>query len=200
MSVYQVTWLQRWQSQECRNTFYYQTTVGEPSTGEWQDIADEIRADLVTYWDNMCDTTWLFYAIDYRRVDTPGLLSFRVIPTSGDLTGQDGGEPNPSQVALLVSNKGATTKPNRTRTYLCGMAGSQLGGSYWSSTILNNAEALIDVQSNLNSGGTNPLSRVSAQWNTAHTQVLVYNDMSGAASVASNIAATQRRRRIGVGI
>ena len=61
-------------------------------------------------------------------------------------------------------------------------------------------EVFVDLQSVLNSGGTNPLQRVAAQWNSSHTQVVASNNIAGQASSASQVPATQRRRRIGVGI
>lgn len=198
--TYQVTWKQRWHLQEVRNTFYYGTSVGHPSDSEWGDIADEIRADLSAQWRAHCVNDWEFYAIDARRVDLPGYLAREFIPTGGVLQGTSAVDSVPTQVACLARNKGTTTKPNRARVYLAGMDESKVVDSLFTSSLLQAAEALIDLQSNLNTGGTNPLFRVSAQWNTNHTQVLLDNDISGAATVASQVPATQRRRRIGVGI
>lgn len=200
MGTYQVTWLQRWLLQEIRNTFYYITTVGEPSDSEWQDVVDEIRADIVSTGVTNWSDDWEFYGIDRRRVDTAGLLSFREVPTSGSVAGTSAGDSVATQVALLISNKGTTTKPNRARTYLGGMIEGNTADSLWDSAILSAMEGLCDDQSALNSGGTNPLTRVAAQWNTSHTQVIATNDLSGAVSVGSQVPATQRRRRIGVGI
>lgn len=200
MGTYQVTWLQRWLLQEIRNTFYYVTSVGEPSDSEWQDIVDEIRADLVAAGAAKWTENFEWYGIDRRRVDTAGLLSFREVPTSGVFAGTVVTDDLPTQVAMLVSNKGTTTKPNRARSYLGGFSEDTVTDSLFGSSHRSDMEALIDLQSNLNGGGTNPLSRVAAQWNTSHTQVIATNDLSGSASVASIVPATQRRRRIGVGI
>lgn len=200
MSVYQVTHKQRFHAQEVRNIYYYVTTVGEPSTSEWQDIVDEIRADYVAELAVHLVNDWSFYGIEYRRVDTAGLLSFEALPTAGALAGSSAVDSTATQVALLVSVKGTTTKPNRARTYLCGFSEDALTDSQWTATPRGDAEAFVDLQSALNSGGTNPLQRVAAQWNTAHTAVLVTNNISGSSAQASPVAATQRRRRIGVGI
>lgn len=200
MGTYLVTWKQTLLGQEIRNTFYYVTTVGEPSDSEWQDVVDEIRTDLVAASDTRWSDQWLWYGIDRRRVDTAGLLTFSEVPTLGDFPGTDLVEPVPTQVCLLISNKGVTTKPNRARSYLGGFVNDVMTDSLWQSGIRIAMETLIDLQSDLNGAGTNPLQRVAAQWNTSHTVVLVTNDISGAASVASVVPATQRRRRIGVGI
>lgn len=198
--IYQVTWKMRWLNQECRNVFYYETQVGTPSTSEWQDIVDEIRGDLVSSWIGTATPDWSFYGIDYRRVDTPGLLSLSATPTAGALAGSAGADNVATQVSLLVSVKGTTTKPNRARTYLCGMSKSAMTDSQWGSSFTAAAETLIDLQSVLNAAGTNELQRVAAQWNTSHTQVVAWNNIAGSASIASAIPATQRSRRIGVGI
>lgn len=200
MGTYQVTWKWRWLLQECRNTFYYVTSVGEPSAAEWIDCVDEIRNDIDTEWKIYMSDDCVFWGMDYRRVDTAGLLSFEAIPTSGDLVGTSATDDLPTQIALLVSVKGTTVKPNRARTYLPGTTEGWLTDSLFGSTVQGAGEDLIGFQSNLNTGGTNPLSRVAAQWNSSHTQVIATNDLSGASPVASAVPATQRRRRIGRGI
>lgn len=200
MAIWQVTHKQRWLLQEVRNVFYYDTGVGDPSDSEWQDIADEIRADYSSELSGHLVDDWQFYGIDYRKVSVAGLLSFSKTPTAGAFVGTSTAQSTATQVALLISVKGTTTKPNRARTYLGGNPQTGLIGSIWSSAYLNNAEDFIDLQSVLNAGGTNPLTRVAAQWNTSHTMVIVFNNIAGASAVASQVPATQRRRRIGVGI
>jgi hypothetical protein len=200
MGVYQVTWLMTWLGQEVRNTFYYETTAGEPDDAEWQDICDEIRGDFVDVGAGSFVDSWAWYGIDRRRVDIAGLLSFREVPTAGTLVGTNGNDSVATQVALLISNKGTTVKPNRARSYMCGMTDTNLVDSLWLAPALADMEELIDLQSDQNAIGTNPLQRVAAQWNNGHTQVVDHNDLSGAPSVGSIVPATQRRRRIGVGI
>jgi hypothetical protein len=200
MGIYLVTHKATLIGQEIRNTFYYDTTVGEPSNAEWQDVADEIRADFVAQIAGVLSQDYSLHGIDRRRVDLAGLLSIPQTFTAGPMAGSVATDPTPTQIALLVSNKGVTTKPNRARTYLAGWTDASIQDSLFLATMTGPSEAFIDLQSNLNTGGINPLSRVAAQWNSSHTQVIVTNDLSGAASVASVVPATQRRRRIGVGI
>jgi hypothetical protein len=200
MGTYQVTWLQLWLQQEIRNTFYYVTTQGEPTNAEWVDCVDEIRADFGTVGITNWSENWQFYGINRRRVDSAGLLSFLEIPTSGALVGTGTSDDVATQVALLISNKGTTVKPNRARSYLGGFMAPQMAESVWGGGLLADMEELIDYQSDLNAGGTNPLQRVSAQWNSGHTMVVATNDLSGAVSVGSEVPATQRRRRLGRGI
>lgn len=200
MGTYMITHKARHHAQEIRNVFYYVTSVGEPSSAEFQDMADEIRADWIAEMQAYMSDAYTIYGIDYRRVDLAGLLSFSKTFTSGEATGSVAADSLPTQIAMLISNKGTTTRPNRARTYLSGWTENYTNDSIFTAAVLGAGEAFIDLQSNLNGGGTNPLSRVSAQWNTSHTQVIATNDLSGAASVASSVPATQRRRRIGVGI
>lgn len=200
MAIYQVTHKMRWLLQECRNIYYYETQVGNPSTAEWVDIVDEIRADIAAEIDNHLSEEWEFYALDYRIVDTAGLLTFEALPTSGLIAGTSVTDSLPTQVAMLVSVKGDTVKPNRTRTYFCGLTEASATDSLWLAAAMTAFEVFVDLQSVLNSGGTNPLQRVAAQWNSSHTQVVASNNIAGQASSASQVPATQRRRRIGVGI
>ena len=200
MGVYMVTHLQRWLAQEVRNVYYYETTVGEPSDSEWKDIVDEIRGDYVSELTGVLSDAWEFYGIERRRVDTAGLLSFLEVPTAGKFTGTATADSLATQIAMLLSVKGTTTKPNRARTYLAGMTEVSLNASLFGSGGRADAEAFIDLQAALNAGGTNPIQRVAAQWNTNHSQVIAQNWISTSFAVASEVPATQRRRRIGVGI
>lgn len=199
-TIFQVVHKQRLLSQEIRNVYYYEAQTGDPTDAEWQDIVDEIRADYVAELQSHFNTTWSFYGINRRVVSTAGLLSFDEVPTAGDLLGTDAGNEMPTQVAMLVSVKGTTTKPNRARTYLAGFPADTVNNSVFLSGDLTAAETFVDLQSVLNAAGTNELQRVSAQWNSSHTQVIASNNIAGRASVASQVPATQRRRRIGVGI
>lgn len=200
MTVYQVTHKMRWQSQEMRNVYYYETITGDPSASEWQDIVDEIRADFVSELQSDMDSDWSFYGIDYREVDTAGLPTFSVTPTSGSLSGSSGGTAMPAQIALVVSAQANSTKPRRVRTYYTGYTENGFSDGLWGSAVVGRAESFFDFQSVLNAAGTNELQRVSVQWNTSHTVVTAFNNVAGSAGVGADIPATQRRRRIGVGI
>lgn len=200
MTIFQVVHVQEVLNQEIRNIFYYETITGNPSTSEWQDICDEIRVDYVAMGAAKWHTSWKFRGITYREVSAIGLPSFTVVPTLGDLAGTGSGHCLPTQVALLVSVKGNTTVPRNGRTYMGGFTEADMGDSAWGSGTLTAAETFIDLQSVLNGAGTNELQRVSAQWNSSGTQVIAYNNIAGAAAVGSSIPATQRRRRVGVGI
>ena len=200
MGTYLVTHNLTLIGQQIRNTFYYITSVGEPSNAEWQVAADEIAADWTAQIRPAVTTQMTIDSISRRRVDLIGLLSFLETFTGGAVPGTSGVDPLATQLALVVSNKGTTVKPNRGRTYLCGFDDADMVGSLWTAAAITAAETFIDLQSNLNAAGANPLARVAAQWNANHTQVILTNDLSGAASVGSTIPGTQRRRRIGVGI
>lgn len=200
MAIFQVVHKQRLLLQEVRNVFYYETITGDPTSAEWQDIADEIRVDLTGDINDDQSASWSFYAIEYRKVDVAGLLSVEVIPTAGTLVGVNANNEVPTQIALLVSVKGDTVKPNRARTYLAGFTIAGLTDSIWGSNIVAACELFVDLQSVLNAAGTNELQRVSAQWNSSHTQVIAFNNIAARPSKGSLVPATQRRRRIGVGI
>lgn len=201
MTVFQVVHLQEFALQQVRNIYYYETITGNPSAAEWQDICDEIRADWATFdTGNILVNDWKFYGITYREVSAAGLPSFTVLPTSGDKVGNSSGDYLPTQIAGLVSVKGNTTKPRNGRTYLCGFGDSAVDNGTFISAIVTAAELFVDNQSVLNAAGTNELQRVAVTWNSSGTQVVAYNNIAGAAANMSTVPATQRRRRIGVGI
>ncbi len=200
MAIFQVVHKQRWLLQEIRNVYYYETITGNPATSEWDDIVDEIRADYVAELSTDLSTNWEFYGIDFRQVDVSGLPSFSAIPTLGIFAGTDVADDVPTQVAMLISVKENTTAPNHVRTYLAGLTEDGNNLSLWKSGVMGSAETFIDLQSVLNAAGANELQRVSARWNTAHDAVTAFNNVAGAAAVASQVPATQRRRRIGIGI
>jgi hypothetical protein len=200
MTIYQVTHKMRWLGQEVRNVYYYETIDAEPSALEWDDIVDEIRGDFDSLLKTILSQQWAFWGIDYRVVSSPGLLSFEALPTAGELVGTSATDDVATQVALLISVKGVTTKPNRARTYLSGMTQGQVNDSLFAAGVRADAEEFIDMQSVLNAAGVNELQRVAAEWNNGHTQVVASNNIAGRASKASLVPATQRRRRIGVGM
>lgn len=196
MVTHKATFLQ----QQVRNVFYYEEVTGTPTNTEWQDIVDEIRAEWISNMQAVIVNDYSFDGIDYRRVDDAGYPSFSKTPTSGSAVGTVTTDPCATQVAMLVSVKGNTPAPNRARSYLAGFGQGALVNSVFVSTPVAAAEAFIDFQSVLNAAGTNELQRVSARWNSTHTLVSAVNNIASAAAVASLIPATQRRRRIGVGI
>lgn len=200
MSIYQVVSKQRWLLQEIRNVFYYETRVGDPSTSEWQDICDEFRATYSGILKNDLSDEWAFYGINVKQVDVAGLNSFDYVPTAGDLVGDITVDDVPTQVALLVSVKGFTTKPNRGRTYIGGGVEGNMVKSLWDISFRTTGENFINTIVQLNNAGTNPLDRVAVQWNSSHTMVTAWNEIPILSAYASEVPATQRRRRIGVGI
>lgn len=200
MTIYQVTYKQTLFLQQIRNVFYFETTVGNPDTGEWQDIVDEIRADYVAELTADMTDHWSFQGIDYRIVDTAGLPALSISPTAGSLAGASAVDGLATQMAMVVNVKGDTAKPRLGRTFLGGWTESEMGDSLFIASALDNAETFIDLQSGLNAGGTNPLQRVAVQWNVGHTAVTDENNIAGFAAVATAVPATIRSRRIGVGI
>jgi len=191
---------QRLLLQEVRNVFYYETQNGEPDGDDWQDNVDALRTSLSGQLATYMANAWEFYSIEYRKVDEIGLPSFEVFPTAGALSGGGGTDPLPTQVAMLVTVKAATTTPNKGRTYLAGFNEDSLDVGLFGTLELSEAATHIENISAMNADGPGGLHRVAAQWNTSHTQVIATNDLFQLSAVANPIPATQRRRRIGVGI
>lgn len=200
MTIFQVTHKMVWLNQQCRNIYYYESSPGDPTDIEWQDIANEIRLEYNDELKTLLHSDWEFQGIDYRVVSTAGLPTFSVTPGLGTLSGTSGGQSLPTQIALLVSVKANTVKPRNGRSYLCGFTENGMVEGFWGSTYTDAGEVFVNNIRELNSTGTNTLTRVAVQWNSNHTQVVAYNTIPAGGSVASSVPATQRRRRIGVGI
>lgn len=200
MTVYQVTHKMTLHNQQIRNVYYYETQVGEPSESEWQDIADEIRADYVAEMVSRLVDNWAFDGIDYRVVSTAGLPTLSKTPTSGSIAGSATADSAITQACVVVNVRGNFAKPRLGRTYLGGWYEDAFVDSQVGSGAAGAAETFIDLQTVLNGAGTNPLQRVAAQWNTTHTVLTAWNNISGVSAVATLTPATQRRRRIGVGV
>lgn len=200
MSIYQVTVVQGLLNQTLNNVFYFDTVAGDPTSAEWQTIADEIATTVLNTQQLRCTPSWSAIGIRYRRVDTAGLPSFTKTFTAGPVVGTAAGDDLPTQVSLLVSIKSNTLKPNKARTYHGGLSENETTAGLWNAATLNSLEGYAINMEQLNTAGTNPLDRVSAQWNATRTFVVAFNSLVGGTVTASTVPATQRRRRIGIGI
>lgn len=199
MALYQVAVKQQLLNQEVRNIYYYETS-GLLDGSQVQELVDDIRGLYVTHITaaSVVDD-WRFYGIDFRRVDEPGYLGTSWIPTSGSFVGTNTSDPVPTQVALLVNGYGATQRPNRVRSYLCGWGEGSIGANgQWISSATTSANNFIVAMDTIAVTG-DVLTRQAAQWATPDaTHVVVWNPIASYAPTGN--PATQKRRRIGRGI
>lgn len=196
MATFQFTALQRLLGQEVRTVAYYDgvglaSAVGQDITDDWRDYFNtHLRGQLVE--------EWAFYGGLVRLVSSPGQPSIEFTPTAGAVVGALSADPLPTQVAGLVSYRAESGRPNQARDYFCGFGegSSNVTGQINASTLsamVDMGAATLEV-----TVGITPLPRVSAEWNDNRTQVVESNALSVVR--ASNVWATQRRRRLFVGI
>lgn len=199
MAVYRVNVLQNMRGQRMMNVYYYDTTT-TLSANDAVELAEAIRdnyidSDLVL---NQA-SVWSYAGIGLRRVDVADQPELDIAPSSGSLSGSgSAGTDLPMQVALLIRGSAFSEFPRRVRTYIGGMVEGQLSNGLFSSTVIDRAIAFIHLMDTIQVTGAE-LDRVAVRIGdegsgpvvTAFNRVLAYT--------ATEVPATQRRRRIGVG-
>lgn len=204
MAVYQVVHLQRLLGQEVRNIFYYETAQETLSTAQLQELADDIRALYVTgRAASTMSNDWSLYGITVRRIDAEGYPGIDVGFTSGAYTGTSTTENIPTQIALLVHGVSYVPKPNRVRTYLSGYVETNITDGKFNTARVAAEVAFIETLDTLTIDGQ-AWSRVSVEWALSDDVPPVRLGYVTDWNVIDNyfgtdIPATQRRRRIGVG-
>lgn len=205
MAIWQVVWKQRLLGQEARNVLHYEGANTSLGLIELTEIADQIRASWVTHVGVANQVNdWQLYGIGLRRVDSAGFPSIDVGFTEGPLLGTSSNEALPSQVAMLIHGSTYTQKPNRVRTYLCGLAeGHSVDGIFTPASVASRV-ALIEENDEL-SVGPGTWTRVAVRWAMSNDDppvslgyVTDWNEIDEYFGVS--VPATQRRRRIGRGV
>lgn len=199
MPVYRVSILQQQAGQVMMNVLYYD--VGGPiSVSGAVEVADDIRAKyLSSTLAGALSVGWSYVGIELRRVDIADQPSITVPPTAGTLAGTGSGDPLPTQIAALVSGTALTAFPRRVRTYIAGNTEGQLSNGLWApayeTRCLNFVEAIdsIAITGDL-------LDRVAVTLGGAVGHPVVTDFNSVATYSFTRVPATQRRRRIGVGL
>lgn len=200
MPIYRVNVNQELLGQQIMNVFYYQTE-GTLDATQMQEATDDIRTAWATFIDGgRVGPEWSLTGATFRQVDVPNLPEVTVVPTAGPLSGAATSQPMATQVALLVRGQANTPFPRRVRTYLGGLTEGALADGIWTSGAATAALTLVGVELDSIVVVNDVLERVS---------VRLGDEGEGEHVVASNrvvfydvtrVPATQRRRRIGVGI
>lgn len=198
MPIYRVNHDQVARGQVVMNVLHYETT-GELSLAQMEEAADDMRAAYVSEnFELRHVNEWAWNTVTFRRVDIPGLPELTVNFSAGPLVGTSTADDTPLQVALLVTGQAMTEFPRRVRTYFGGFSEGQLTEGLWSDAIVLEA---LQVISNLDDIDIvdDVLERVAVRYNDlgdgpfveAWNRVTTYD--------VTEVPATQRRRRIGVG-
>lgn len=182
-------------NQECRNTFWIggndavmanAQAIIDALAAAWE---DNLQAEFVD--------DWSLYAFDVYDKTIPSVPGIEYIPTGGGLTGATSNQPLPAQIAGLVTFKAQVTPPNTNRKYLCGFQVGHMAAGILNSTIVTKMEAwaadVLDIPTTTSLAITLEVVALNPDGTVNGSNPLEY------ALVRSN-PATQRRRRIGVGI
>lgn len=199
MSVYQIVANQTWIGQEVRNVLYYDVDAVLDAS-QLQEAADKVRLAWATMMaSGALADNWVLHSCGIRLVSTPGLDGIEQSFSSGVLAGVSGIDTLPTQIALLVIGRTGTAKPKQVRTYLAGMTEDWLtDGGVWAAAYLAYAhDWASDISTLVVTGEV--LVRVAAQW-TAPPGPYVDEFNFINSYTETPVPATQKRRRIGVGI
>jgi hypothetical protein len=165
--------------------------------GEYQGIADGIRLcfspDVGMFVDDFKYTGVMFYL-----VETPGVPGVWKTFTAGELVGTQAAEYLPPQVSMLLSFTAPNVRPNRKRTYLAGLGEGAQADGVWLSTALDHGEAVGEALLAIATTSSMALT-FGTVWVTDPVEgTHVYHELE--TITVSSVPATQRRRRLGVGI
>jgi hypothetical protein len=192
MGIFQVVPKQSWLGQETRNVLYYSAPDNLTPTQKLTlctniaDVWDEhIRGFLVD--------DWSMYAFDVRRVDIAAQPTLEFVPAGFPMIGGAVTDSVATQVALLATYSAATPRPNRGRSYLCGLNEGEITNSLWNfDTIVFFNEFVTALRNPEYASGQNAAQHI-ARWNASNTAISLSNPVSG--GQCSNLPATQRSRR-----
>lgn len=200
MPIYRVNVNQELLGQSIMNVFYYQTTDTLDSS-QLQEVADDIRTAWATFDASAgLAADWMLTGATFRQVDVPNLPEVTVTPLAGPLVGSAASQPMATQVALLVRGQANSPFPRRVRTYLAGLTEGALDDGIWNTTAAQAASQLIALDMDEIVAGNDQLERVSVRLGDEGSgeQVVAFNRVTF--YDVTQVPATQRRRRIGVGI
>lgn len=181
--------------QEIRNTFYWggndatlanAQSIIDAMRDAWY---DNLRIDLAPEW-----TLYAFDVYDKTQAHYPGV---EYIPTSGSVVGANGSDALPPQLAALVNFKAPVPPPNSNRKYLGGLAeNNQTDGLFLSGFIADCGAWAADI---LAVPTTTSLAiTLEVVSLAADGTVIGGNPLES--YVVRQVPATQKRRRIGVGV
>lgn len=198
MPVYRVSALQSQLGQAMMNVYHY-VTEGALSASNITEVADAFRTAYIdSTLRTSLSTGWSYLGVAIRRVDLADQPEVSSAPTAGGLAGTAPTDPLPTQVSALVRGTALTEFPRRVRTYVAGTVEGSLSGGLWQSGFITK---LTDFIEEVDSIGvtTDVLDRVAVRYTKGEGNPTVEAFNRIATYSVTNVPATQRRRRIGVG-
>jgi hypothetical protein len=185
--------------QQFRNVHHYEFPGYDPTAGELQEFVDGLAAHYDTYVRPEVANRVEFYGVDMRRVDVGDLPTIELVPATWPLAGGDPASKLPNQVSAMVQWKAPTAYPRSCRTYCFPFTedANSVGGVIEPGVIINLTN-FVTVMEVVAITGQTDANKVAVQYGGDPRVVTASNPVS--ASPVTNNWATQRRRRIGVGI
>lgn len=199
MAIYQLVSVQSIQAQEINNIFYYES-ASALSDAQLIEAAGAFRIAYSGDVNNELSAAWAYAGLRARRVDQAGLPTTFHAPALGSLSGsQVTDNPLPLQVAFLAVGTAVTAYPRRARTYQAGFTVADVTATgFWATDLRTAMDSLMAALDQIGVVG-DTLGRVAAQWaSPSATHVTAWNRITSYQHHV--VPATQRRRRIGVGI
>lgn len=186
---------QRFHSQECRNTFWF--GGNDAIMANAQDIVDALHGAWNTNIKSNLAPQWSLYGYDVYDKTVPSVPGIEFIATSGVMDGTGSGDSLPTQIAMLVNFKAQVAPPNTNRKYLAGFLEAHTTNGLFNSAQVNNAAAwaadVLDI-------GTTTALAVVMEVVALNLDGTVNGGNPLEYAIVREVPATQRRRRIGVGI
>lgn len=199
MPIYRVNILQSLLAQQMMNVLYYDVD-DTLSSGQALEIADTVRsAYAAAFSASELSNGWSYDAIEVRRVDLVDQPTLLVQPTAGPLGGTQAADPLPTQIALLVRGSAFAPFPRTVRSYVPGVTEADLNAGLFTTGIRDAAVTFFETIDSMNLTGANA-GRVAATVENLGAGSLVTDFNRITDYVGIRIPATQRRRRIGVGV
>lgn len=200
MSIYQIVAKAVWRSaSEMRNVHHYEFAEDPPTNAKLQEAVDELDAAYKDHLQGSFPNDLNVYAYDVRRVDLPNLPTAEFIATLGAWSGSSAVDPMPAQLAALVTFKSPQEYPRTSRAYMFPVTETQNDANgQVSDTLVTNlgiwAARIIQLTV---ATGTNP-DKQAVQYGGTPRVITANHDIE--TFKVSKEWATQRRRRVGVGI
>jgi len=182
-------------NQAVRNTFWF--GGNDAVMANAQAICDGVRLAWAANLASALANDWSLSAFDVYDKTIPSVPAVEILPTLGTLVGSSASEPLPTTVALLCSFKAQVAPPNRNRKYLAGFWNGQVVSGYFTTAT---SDAVQDWADDILALGTSLSLAIVMEVVALDVDGTVTGGNPLTSATPRRIPATQRRRRIGVGI
>lgn len=200
MSIYQIVAKGSFDNAtQLRNIHHYEFNGYVPTQTQLQEAVDALDAaykvELIAYFVNEVQMV----SFDVRRVDIGNLPTIEFAATAGEWVGTSAVDPMPAQVSGLVTFKSPTVYPRSSRAYIWPFSeGNNTSSGQISTNAQTAMEDWADAVISLTITGGADADKVAVQYGGTPRAVVDSNILLS--SFVNPIWATQRRRRLGVGI